>query len=168
MNWSLDGLPLHALLVHLTVVVVPAAALAVVLTAVWPTARRRLGIVTPILAGLSLIMVPFTVNAGKWLYERVDQTPGVQEHEEMGTTLLPWAVALFVVAVLQWAWFRVTDKPASASIGVLRPSVRLRRALTILLLVAVLVTAVGSVVTVVRIGDSGARAVWIGKFSDDS
>lgn len=165
MNWSLGGLPLHTLLVHFTVVIIPAAALAVVLTAVWPTARRRLGIVTPILAGLALIAVPFTVNAGKWLFERVEQTPGVQEHEQIGTSLLPWAIALFLVAALQWVWFRVERTPASA--GTLRSRHGPRTGVTVLLLLAVLITAVGSVVTVVRIGDSGARAVWMGNFSED-
>ncbi|MGM7697534.1 hypothetical protein [Microbacterium sp. A84] len=27
-------------------------------------------------------------------------------HESWGRMLLPWAIALFVVAALPWAWFR--------------------------------------------------------------
>ena len=164
MDWSLGGLPLHALLVHFTVVVIPAAALAVILTAVWPAARRRLGIVTPILAALALIAVPFTVNAGKWLYERVPHTPEAETHEEIGTSLLPWAIALFVVAALQWVWFRVDRTPAST--GTLRSKRGMRKGVTVLMMLAVLITSVGSIVTVVRIGDSGARAVWTGNFSE--
>lgn len=164
MDWILGGLPLHTLLVHVTVVIVPAAALAVVLSALWPAARRRLGIVTPALAAVALIAVPFTVNAGKWLYDRVEQTPLAHEHEEMGTTLLPWVIALFVVAVWQWAWHRVERTPASP--GTLRSRRGVRTGVTVLLMLAVLITAVGSVVTVARIGDSGARAVWTGNFNE--
>ncbi len=166
MNWSLGGLPLHALLVHLVVVIIPAAVLAVVLAAVWPAARRRLGVGTPILAGLALIMVPITVNAGKWLYERVEQTPSAEEHQEMGTSLLPWAIALFVVSVVQWAWFCISATPATT--GTLRSRQSVRTGVAVFLLLAVLITAVGSTVAVVRIGDSGARAVWLGRFSEDS
>ena len=40
------GLPTHAIVVHATVVFLPLAALAVLLHAFWPAARRRLGGVT--------------------------------------------------------------------------------------------------------------------------
>ncbi|MDO5710455.1 MAG: hypothetical protein Q4P32_01765 [Micrococcales bacterium] len=163
MDWVLGGLPLHALLVHFTVVVIPAAALAVALSAVWPAARRRLGIVTPVLAALALVAVPLTVNAGNWLYERVAQTPDVQEHQEIGTSLLPWAIALFVFAALQWGWSRIDRKAART--GTLRSRRSVRRGVAVVLIVGALISAVGSVVTVVRIGDSGARAVWTGKFT---
>lgn len=165
MDWILGGLPLHALLVHFTVVIIPAAALAVVLTAVWPAARRRLGIVTPILAALALIAVPLTVNAGKWLYERVEQTSQVQDHKEIGTSLLPWAIALFVVAALQWVWHR--SNPTPASTGNVRSRRGLRTGVTVLLMLSVLIAAAGSVVTVVQIGDSGARAVWAENFNEN-
>jgi FlaG/FlaF family flagellin (archaellin) len=43
----------------------------------------------------------------------------------------------------------------------------LRVAVTIVLAAAVAITAVGSVVTVVRIGESGARAIWTGSFTEN-
>ena len=51
------GLPTHAIVVHATVVLLPLAALVVLLHAFWPAARRRLGIVTPLLAGVALVLV---------------------------------------------------------------------------------------------------------------
>ena len=45
-NW----LPAHILLVHLVVVAVPAAALLTCLSVLWPSARLRLGSVTPLVA----------------------------------------------------------------------------------------------------------------------
>jgi hypothetical protein len=63
-DYEFNGLPVHILLVHLVVVLVPATALCLLLTAFWPAARRRLGFVTPLLALLALIAVPFTRAAG--------------------------------------------------------------------------------------------------------
>ena len=50
MEYEVNGLPLHVLLVHFIVVGVPLAALLTVLSALWPAARRRLGIITPLVA----------------------------------------------------------------------------------------------------------------------
>lgn len=164
MEWVFNGLPVHALLVHFTVVVIPAAALAVVLTAVWPAVRRWLGLVTPALALLALIAVPFTVNAGEWLYDRVEHTPAVDAHEAIGKTILPWAIGLFVVAVLQWAWFRWGEKWRSGSGFLSRRGVHI--GVVVVLAAAALVAAVGSVVTVVTIGEAGAASVWEGNFDN--
>src|SRR5690554_6908234 len=104
MDWVIGDLPLHPLLVHVTVVLIPLAALTVVLAALWPAARRRLGLLPPILALLALIAVPVTTSAGKWLAERVAATPLVERHEALGESMLPWAIAPFAVAVAGWAW----------------------------------------------------------------
>jgi hypothetical protein len=157
MDYVINGLPLHVLLVHFVVIVVPLAALCTVLAAAWPAARRRLGIVTPIIALAALISVPITTAAGEWLLTRVGNAPLIAAHAALGRTLLPWAIAIFVVAVVQWVWFRfgssrVPGKPA-------------RLTITVVLALAVAVIAVGSVVTVVQIGESGARAVWTGLFT---
>jgi uncharacterized membrane protein len=154
MDWMFGELPLHPLVVHLTVVLIPLAALSVVLAAVWPAARRRLGILPPILALLALILVPITTSAGEWLADRVAKTPLVERHEELGERMLPWAVALFAVAVAMWAWHRFAKATG-----------RIRLTVSILLAVAAIVVACGSVITVVQIGESGAAAVWTGNFS---
>lgn len=164
MDWQFAGLPLHVLLVHFVVIVVPLAALCTVLAAAWPAARRRLGIVTPLIAFAALVSVPVTTEAGEWLLARVANTPLIQAHAAIGKSLLPWAFATFVVAAAQWVWFRYF----SAADGryrhlVARPGTRL--AITILLAAAVLVVAVGSIITVVQIGESGARAIWTGSFT---
>ena len=62
---EINGLPAHVLLIHLTVVALPAAAAATVASAAWPAARRRLGIGTPLIALVPLISVPPTVRAGE-------------------------------------------------------------------------------------------------------
>lgn len=153
-DYVINGLPVHVLLVHLVVIVVPLAALCLLLSAFWPAARRRLGVVTPIVALVALVAVPFTTAAGEWLQERVGATPLLERHAALGPLLLPWVIATFVVACALWLWYRWT--PAAP-----RPA---RIAATIALDVAAVVTAVGSVVLVVLIGESGTAAVWTGSF----
>jgi uncharacterized membrane protein len=157
MDWRYGDLPLHPLMVHVTVVLIPAAALTIVLAAVWPAARRRLGLVPPVLALLALIMVPITTAAGTWLAERVGRTPLVDRHEALGNTMLPWVIAMFVVAVTVWLWHRSATKTTE----------RVRRIVPIVLAAAAVVVAVGAVWTIVQVGESGATAVWSGNFSDE-
>jgi hypothetical protein len=166
MDFEFNGLPLHVLLVHFVVIVVPVAALCTVLAAAWPAARRRLGIVTPIIALGALISVPITTEAGQWLQARVGHTELVAAHAALGTTLLPWAVATFLVAAIQWFWFRfVTATEARFASRVPGKSARL--VITLVLAAAVAVLAVGSVLTVVQIGESGVRAIWTGSFTQN-
>lgn len=55
---TVNGLPAHILLVHAIVVLLPLAALLLVLTALWPAARRRLAGPNAILSLLVLALVP--------------------------------------------------------------------------------------------------------------
>jgi len=153
-SFQIAGLPLHPLLVHLVVVLLPLAALATLLHAIWPAARRRLGVVTPLSAGAVLVLVPITTSAGSALAAAIGDNPKIALHAARAATLLPWAVALFVVAVACYAWFRfgvVGSWPNRVTLVV-----------HVALAVAAAVVAAGSVIDVVRIGDSGARAVWAG------
>lgn len=164
MQYALNGMPLHVLMVHFAVIVVPLAALCTLLTAAWPGARRWLGVVTPIIALAALIAVPITTEAGEWLQTRVGHTALIAAHAALGATLLPWAVATFAVAVLQWVWFRFFDAPGARYRALVRGRAA-RLSITVTLAAAVSVLAVGSSVTVVQIGESGSRAVWTGSFS---
>lgn len=154
--FEIAGLPLHPLVVHLVVVLVPLTALALVLGGVWPAARRRLGVVPALAAGVLVILVPVTVAAGDALKQVVGPLPAVQTHEGYGRMLLPWVVAMFVVALTQWAWFR-WGAPERAEAITPRA-----RAVSVVLAIAAVLVAVGATVMVVLIGDSGARAVWGG------
>lgn len=166
MDYQIAGLPLHILVVHFVVIVVPLAALCLGLTAAWPAARRRLGIVTPIIALAALIAVPIATQAGEWLAARVHQTVLIQAHITLGETLLPWAVATFIIASLQWSWYRFFATPGSALFTLVR-SRTLRISITIVLAILVAVAAIGSVITVVVIGESGSRAVWTNSYTQD-
>ncbi|TIH40364.1 hypothetical protein [Subtercola vilae] len=104
--YEINGLPLHILLVHFVVIVIPAGALMTAAGAVWPAFRRKLGIVTPIVTLLGLLSVPLATNAGEWLQQRVGATPLIAAHVALGDTLLPWAIAQFLVSLVIWGWYR--------------------------------------------------------------
>ena len=149
---QIAGLPLHPLIVHLVVVLTPLTVLALLLGAVWPAARSRLGILTPLAALLVLALVPLTVAAGQSL-EAVVGTAAVARHEQLGGMLLPWAIALFAVSAAQWVWFRFLRTYRTKALA---------RGIDVALAAAAVAVGVGTVVLLVLIGDSGARAVWGG------
>jgi hypothetical protein len=159
MEWTISGLPLHPLLVHATVMLVPTAAIMAILGSVWPAARRKLGIVTPIVATAAAVAVALTIQAGEALEERVTETDLVEAHTEGGEAATPWIVLLVVAAWVQWAWFAFAKKRlaegAKAVFGATTSKV-----VPVVLAVLVVASAAGSAWTVYKIGEAGARAVW--------
>jgi hypothetical protein len=117
------------------------------------------GPVGPLLCLAALVMVPITTNAGQWLQKRLPPTPLIRRHAQLGVQLWPWVLALFVLSAAAW----YLERRATTERVEARPVPALGSA-RVQVLVAVLVTvaASGAVVQLVRIGDSGAKAVWTG------
>ena len=145
------GLPLHPLIVHATVVVVPTAALAVLLATFWPRFRRWASWGPLALALLSVVLVPITTSSGESLEHMLPHSELVEAHARLGDQLLPWVIVL-AVGALGLSWPLITrlltglpDRP---------------RWLTLLVVAIVVVGALGTLVQVVRIGHSGATAAW--------
>ena len=164
------GLPTHAIVVHATVVLLPLAALLVLLHAFWPAARRRLGFVTPLLALAALVLTPLSTESGEVLERSVGRSPLVSRHEELADGLLPWTIGLFVVAVGLWLLdrrrARVLARSGSGS-GSGPGSGRsdlpaVPRLYTLVAALLALAVTVGAVQQVVRAGHAGARATWEG------
>jgi hypothetical protein len=176
---TVDGLPAHILLIHAVVVLIPLSALLLVLVATWPAARTRLVWSTAVISVLALISVPLTTDAGEWLERRVARTALVHTHTELGDSMLPWAIALAVVALVVLARHLASGRVAvgrhggpGAALAESRSSTRDQQVgglvLTVVVAVIAVVVAVGSVVTVYRIGESGARAAWTGQFTEQA
>ena len=91
---EVNGLPTHILLVHAVVVLLPLAAVLVAVTAWWPTLRRKLGVLTPLLTVGATFLVPLTTHYGEWLEGHVPHSDLVEVHAELGDQILPWALAL--------------------------------------------------------------------------
>ncbi|MFD8259067.1 DUF2231 domain-containing protein [Streptomyces griseoluteus] len=158
----INGLPAHVLFVHFVIVLVPLSALALVVCAAWPAGARRLGLLLPALALVTLASVPLATHAGEWLEAHVESDPLVRAHAELGDGLLPWVAGLVVLAAAVWWTARRSAPTAGEKAGASwAPPALLRGAVAVLSLAV----AAGAVVDVYRIGDSGAKAAWHDSFS---
>ena len=148
---TIFGLPIHPLIVHATVVLVPLAAVSVLLSTLWPRFRAWAGWGPAALSVVALALVPLSTSSGEELEHRLGGgSPLIEKHAELGDMLLWWVLPLAVLAAAAW-WLRRSGRLTDARGG-------LSLALTGLSVVA----AVGTLVMVVLIGHSGATAVWKG------
>ena len=109
---SVLGLPLHPLVVHAVVVFVPLAALFVGLAAVLPRFRRWARWMPLAFAAGAFVATPVAASSGESLQAKVmseNLTPSqidvINQHVTLGNLLVPWSIALFVIAVLIWYGF---------------------------------------------------------------
>ena len=139
---TISGLPVHVLVVHAVVVLLPLMAVVTVAVAVrrgWRSAAPWVVLVDVVVVGLAYV----AKESGEVLQKRLSQfTPNVAEdHGKHGDILWYFALALLVAAVLVW----LTSRSA--------------RLVPVAVAVAVL-TGVGGLWWTYLTGESGARAVW--------
>lgn len=141
------GLPMHALVVHAAVVLLPLMSLVTIAVAVRPAWRAA---ALPVVVADALVLGCAFVakESGEALQHRLGGKVAVQ-HGQDGS-LVPWfALALLVAAVVVWL-------------------ARTRPALTVLSAVLALVTGVAAIAWTIKTGDSGAREVWSGVMASTS
>lgn len=155
---TIFGLPLHPLIVHATVVLVPLAAVCVAAAVLSPRFRRWAGPLPAALSLVALVLTPLSTATGENLEHTLPQSPLIEQHAELGDQLIWFTVALFVLGAGFW-WLdrrrRQADGPGATSRDRLRTVTAVVGGLA-------LVAAVGTGVQVVRIGHSGAKAAWSG------
>ena len=148
-----NGLPVHTLVVHAVVVLLPLGAVGAIALAVRRSWVRPYGYLVLADLALATVLLPVATSSGEALEERVG-SPG--EHAELGDALIWFTIpALVLVAALVWFERRKQQE---------RPSLNVMRALSVLTVVA----ALAMTVQVVRVGDSGARAAWGDKVANTS
>ena len=152
------GLPMHALVVHAVVVLVPLSVLSAMAYAVRPAWRRLLRWPTAAGAVVSGISAFVAAESGEALQRRVLAVRAATTDSQLLGQHVQWgdrakvACAVFMVVTLLALWFarppeeeaprgHVTDVVAST---------------------AVVVTALASLVTVVLAGHAGSAVVWHG------
>lgn len=146
------GLPLHPLIVHAVVVLVPLAALGGIAISAWGAARKRYGWLTVAFAFAAAVSTVVAQKAGEAFYASFARhTEAMERHMSLGGGLLLWVIILFFGALAVMIAQRMIDQQ----------NPRGRIALIVGGVITV-VTAVISVVQVIRIGHSGATAVWGG------
>lgn len=142
------GLPVHSLVVHAVVVLVPLASVGLIAVVVRPSWRRSYAPVVALLATAGVAMVPVAVLSGRRLKEHL-QVGGVvadqiHRHQQMANLVIFPAVLMWVLAV---------------AVFVLDRRGRLGRGVTVVGVLAV-VAAVAATGQVMVAGHLGTTAVW--------
>lgn len=166
------GLPLHPLVAHGTVVVVPVAALMVVLAGMWRRVRSRLAWPALVASVAATGLVALAALSGEPLARRVPPSALAAHHAQLAKVLVVWVVAMtgasFALAYVAWhragcpvpGRLRVPGRLTALA----SPAWALRVAQARWVLAAVVglsvLTGAGTLVQVVLVGHSGAQATW--------
>lgn len=146
--------PYHALVVHLPVTLIPAAALCALLVAARPAWLRRFGGALTGLSAVAFVSSILATQTGEALQERLEDsgetiTKTLHDHGELGEQVRLLSLALFVVIGAMWIIAKKQPSWAKPWLSAVL------RGLTVA--VAVLVG-----IWTYRTGHTGASSVWAG------
>ena len=142
---SVAGLPLHPLVIHISIVLIPLVAIGALVMSYLPSFSRRYGKLILIIAIVAQASLFFAKVTGEAFEEILDKEMG--RHAELGE-IAPF-ITLPMVALIYLRWR--LDR-SGATVG----SAWVRR----LTSVALIVAAIASIVVIVLVGHSGAESVW--------
>lgn len=173
----INGSPTHALIVHVVVVLLPLSVLAALILVFVPLSRRAFGLASVAVTLVACLAVPLAFVSGGDLRRRVAPSPLINRHVSLAHQLLPVA-AVFGLSIAAFVGLDLirrlrVDELNRVEAAVLARSpalvTRLRSGnVTVAVRVAGAILVVMAVVTtaaVVRVGDSGAKAVWDGRLN---
>ncbi|MEV4707524.1 DUF2231 domain-containing protein [Actinoplanes sp. NPDC049316] len=152
---QINGMPVHALVLHAAVVFVPLLALAAIVYAVVPRWRAKVGWAAVLLALAAPVATFVAMESGEKLRDRMvangltgPPLEKIDDHMGYGTLTFYFTLGLGVMTLLMvFLTLRQTARPLPRAAG---------------LLLAVIMVALAAVsgYYVFRTGDSGAQAVW--------
>ncbi|HVQ18968.1 MAG TPA: DUF2231 domain-containing protein [Actinomycetes bacterium] len=151
---TVGGLPVHPLVVHAVVVLIPLSAIGVITMALVPRWRRTLGFSVLLVSIAATAMVPVAKFSGENLQREIASTPLIIRHRNLAETLLYFAVPLLLVAIVLW-WRSRGSLNENTGSGTM----------SVIISVVAVVVALAALVQVVRVGHSGSDAVWSGVLS---
>ena len=142
------GIPLHPLVVHAVVVLVPLAALGTVLITLVPRWRSAYGWLVVAASAVSLALVPVATRAGRNLEDSLGLggpvAAKVNEHQQMGERVI-WAVGAMLVLDLVVMMAHRSGRPSRQVSGIAALAS---------------VAAITALTLVVLTGHLGSEAVW--------
>ncbi|AGZ46241.1 DUF2231 domain-containing protein [Actinoplanes friuliensis] len=152
---QINGMPVHALVIHAAVVFVPLLALLAIVYAVLPRWRSKIGWAAVLLAIAAPVTAGVSMASGGKLRERLigngmsgPPLEAIDDHMGFGTLTFYFSLGLGVVTlVMVFLTLRKSSRP-------------LPRAAELGLAVIMVALAAVSGYYVFRTGDSGAQAVW--------
>jgi hypothetical protein len=164
---EINGLPLHPLIVHSVVVLVPLTALVAVLFLV-PRFRRSLRWPMVLLAVASVASTFLARESGHNLEESLQASGPLEEvierHEELANQLWYIVIAFAIVAFIAAYVLRPSDEvgpfPGEDSERDEEPTTTLDTIVRVVVAVLVVVGAAAAGVQTYRTGEQGSQAVW--------
>lgn len=143
------GLPTHILLIHVAVVGIPLACLIVIAVAVRPVWRRRYGVWAAVLAVLVTGLTYLTQLAGQRLFNGAPYLQKIAaQHRSLGQTLVYFVGGMALLMVI----LVLADRAGYAE----------HHAVMVTITALTIAASAVTLVRVVQVGDSGARAAWGG------
>ena len=139
------GLPLHPLVVHGAVVLVPLVAFAALAMSYWPSFSRKYGGPVLILAVVAQLSLFLAKASGEPFQQRLNKD--IERHANFGEKAPFTFIPLLVLLYLRWRM----DK-SGATVG----SAKVRRLVSVLLALA----AILALIYIYLTGHSGAESVW--------
>ena len=139
------GLPVHPLVVHSAVVLVPLVAIAALVMSYLPSFSRRYGKLVIIFAVIAQVSLFVAKQSGESFEDRLGKE--VERHAEFGEIAPFTFIPLLILLYIRWRMDR-----EGATIG----SPGVRRLVSILLIAA----AILALIYIFLTGHSGAESVW--------
>jgi uncharacterized membrane protein len=157
---TVGGLPVHPLLVHAVVVLIPLTTLTAIAVAVRGPWRRGGSLLVALGAVVSLVAAFLAMQAGEQLLEALSAgghlSPNFDSHDKWGTYTWYATIPFAVLAVVSALLARRT-RPAPAHSGSTATTTGVGAAVLAWLTV---LAGIVAVVFCFLAGDSGSRAVW--------
>jgi hypothetical protein len=142
---SVAGLPLHPLVIHASIVLIPLVAIGALVMSYLPSFSRRYGKMILVLAVVAQISLFLAKVTGEALEEILDKDMG--NHADLGEIAPFVTVPMVALIYLRWRLDR-----SGATVG----SAWVRRLTSIALIVA----SLASIAVIALVGHSGAESVW--------
>lgn len=152
---TIHGIPLHPLIVHAAVVLVPLACAGAVAYAVLTKHRWLTRTPTLLAAAAAAVSVQLAAMTGDELKDRLNEHTKIIATHEMWAGRLQ-AAAWVMLVIVAAAWWSLPHHNPLPEKGHHEGVTVLSKPLVVLLVIA----AVAVLVLVVLTGDAGARAVW--------
>ncbi|MEO6123453.1 MAG: DUF2231 domain-containing protein [Ilumatobacteraceae bacterium] len=161
---TLFGLPAHPFLVHIPIVLLPVAAIGVVLMVIKRRWYERYRWVVLAIGAVGTVGAILAADAGEALESRIVAVVGRakasswEHHADLGDTAQTFAIVFFIVlaAFVLVPWIMERFGSSSHETG----GTSRHRVLYIVLAALAVIGAAGSVTTIIQAGHTGSKSVW--------